>query len=136
MNLHLTPTLPARASPLMLGAADAVLVLCAVTLGSVTGILPFFGSQATPRHEPVVLSVAPGPVAASQCPSCGTVLMIRTYELSDGSDASQDGGKKRFVYRVTVRMEDGSFRTLSQGAEPGFRPGDKVRLAQGALVSN
>jgi outer membrane lipoprotein SlyB len=40
---------------------------------------------------------------------------------------------KRLVYRVTVRMDDGSFRTLSQAAPPAFAVGDKVRVVQGAL---
>jgi outer membrane lipoprotein SlyB len=41
--------------------------------------------------------------------------------------------KKHIVYRVTVKMNDGSFRTVSQAAAPGFAVGDKVRLVQGAL---
>jgi outer membrane lipoprotein SlyB len=41
--------------------------------------------------------------------------------------------KKHVVYRVTVRMDDGSFRTLSQASVPAFAPGDKVRVVQGAL---
>jgi outer membrane lipoprotein SlyB len=40
---------------------------------------------------------------------------------------------KRIVYRVTVRMDDGSFRTVSQASAPAFAVGDKVRLVQGAL---
>ena len=41
--------------------------------------------------------------------------------------------KKHVVYRVTVRMDDGSFRTVSQAAAPAFAIGDKVRVVQGAL---
>jgi outer membrane lipoprotein SlyB len=41
--------------------------------------------------------------------------------------------KKHVVYRVTVRMDDGSFRTVSQANAPAFAVGDKVRLVQGAL---
>ena len=42
--------------------------------------------------------------------------------------------RARTVYRVTVRMDDGSFRTFSQAAPA--RPGDRVRVADGALVAS
>jgi outer membrane lipoprotein SlyB len=41
--------------------------------------------------------------------------------------------KTHVVYRVTVRMDDGSFRTVSQASAPAFAIGDKVRVVQGAL---
>jgi outer membrane lipoprotein SlyB len=39
------------------------------------------------------------------------------------------------VYRVTVRMDDGSFRTVSQSHEPSVAIGSKVRVANGSLVA-
>ena len=42
--------------------------------------------------------------------------------------------KKRHAYRLTVRMEDGSVRTLSQSTPPAFAGGDKVKGVDGALV--
>lgn len=39
------------------------------------------------------------------------------------------------VYRVTVRMDDGSFRTVSQSHEPVVAVGSKVRVANGSLVA-
>jgi len=41
--------------------------------------------------------------------------------------------KKQVTYRVTVRMDDGSYRTVSQSAPPSL--GEKVRIVDGALVS-
>lgn len=38
------------------------------------------------------------------------------------------------VYRVTVRMDDGSFRTVSQSHAPAVPLGSKVRVANGSLV--
>ena len=32
------------------------------------------------------------------------------------------------AYEVTVRMQDGSTRTVSQDSQPGWRPGEKVRV--------
>ena len=42
--------------------------------------------------------------------------------------------KKHYVYRVTVRMDDGSMRALSQSTPPAFAVGDKVRLVDGNLT--
>ncbi len=42
--------------------------------------------------------------------------------------------KKHYAYRVTVRMDDGSFRTLSQASPPAFAVGEKVRIVDGALA--
>ena len=42
--------------------------------------------------------------------------------------------KKRPAYRVTVRMDDGSFRTVSLSTPPVFAVGDKVRVVEGKLA--
>ena len=42
--------------------------------------------------------------------------------------------KKRYAYRVTVRMDDGSYRTISLSSPPTFAAGDKVRVVEGKLV--
>jgi outer membrane lipoprotein SlyB len=43
--------------------------------------------------------------------------------------------KKRYSYRVTVRMDDGSFRTISQSQPPAVAVGSKVRVSDGTLVA-
>lgn len=43
--------------------------------------------------------------------------------------------KKRQTWRVTVRMEDGSYRTLSQSQPPAFAVGAKVRVSDGTLLA-
>lgn len=45
------------------------------------------------------------------------------------------GMKKRTVYRVSVRMDDGSIRTLTQSTSPGFGVGEKVRIVDGQVVA-
>jgi len=42
--------------------------------------------------------------------------------------------KKRYAYRVTVHMDDGSFRTVSLSSPPTLAVGDKVRVVEGRLV--
>jgi len=43
--------------------------------------------------------------------------------------------KKHYSYRVTVRMDDGSFRTISQSTIPTVVVGGRVRIANGTLVA-
>lgn len=43
--------------------------------------------------------------------------------------------KKRYSYRVTVRMDDGSYRTVSQASAPTVAVGTKVRVDDGVLVA-
>lgn len=42
--------------------------------------------------------------------------------------------RKRFVWRVTLRMDDGSFRAISLSSPPAFAVGEKVRVVEGHLV--
>ncbi|GAB2875356.1 glycine zipper 2TM domain-containing protein [Pseudoduganella ginsengisoli] len=39
------------------------------------------------------------------------------------------------TYVITVRMDNGKVRTFHQSAQPGWRPGDPVRIVNGALHS-
>ena len=50
-----------------------------------------------------------------------------------GSEAAKSV-RKRHTYRVTVRMDDGSFRAISQSGPLVFAVGDKVRVVEGRLV--
>ena len=43
--------------------------------------------------------------------------------------------KKRYAYRVTVRMDDGSYRTVFQASAPTVAVGTKVRVTDGALIA-
>jgi outer membrane lipoprotein SlyB len=43
--------------------------------------------------------------------------------------------KHRYSYRVTVRMDDGSFRTVSQSNAPAVASGERVRVVNGAVVA-
>jgi hypothetical protein len=168
MNFHLDAPASLRASPVLLGAALVITLACALALGSAAGVIPNLAPHRPMPYEPVTLPAPAGGDAALQCPTCGTVLMIRTYEVrgepfdtggatapgtvapgtakatgsavsaarpADTAMPAQDPLKKRSVFRVTLRMEDGSVRTVSQGAEPEFRPGDKVRLLPGSVVT-
>ncbi|HSD62010.1 MAG TPA: glycine zipper 2TM domain-containing protein [Burkholderiales bacterium] len=39
------------------------------------------------------------------------------------------------AYRITVRMEDGTYRTVTQRNAPGYGVGERVKLVDGAIVA-
>jgi|APFre7841882724_1041349.scaffolds.fasta_scaffold00152_18 hypothetical protein len=85
--------------------------------------------QADP--EPVIRLNDP-----SICVVCGVVEAVRPHETRVPRDAANSGASAaRTAWRVTVRMEDGSYRTLSQADPPAFRPGDRVRITDGAIAA-
>lgn len=43
---------------------------------------------------------------------------------------------KRHSYRVTVRMDDGTFRTVSQSSRPAVTVGERVRIANGIVLAS
>jgi outer membrane lipoprotein SlyB len=79
------------------------------------------------------------PVASSSCATCGTVEAIRTVELRGDAAGAQELDQhlsRRVVYRVTVRLDDGSYRTLSQATPPSIVVGGKVRIVSGVVVAH
>jgi hypothetical protein len=50
------------------------------------------------------------------------------------SGAADKNERKRIVWRVTLHMDDGSFRAVSLPRPPVFAVGDKVRVVEGRLV--
>ncbi|MCL4799339.1 MAG: hypothetical protein KJ025_07115 [Burkholderiales bacterium] len=67
--------------------------------------------------------VAPRPIG-SGCATCGTVELVRAT-ASRGTPGT---------HRITIRMDDGSYRTISQPRAPGIGPGEKVRIVDGVVV--
>ena len=49
-------------------------------------------------------------------------------------DAIEGHVKKQTAWRVTVRLDDGSVRTLQQSAQPPFAIGDRVRIVDGKAI--
>jgi outer membrane lipoprotein SlyB len=146
-----------RASPLIAIAAVSVMVLGLIGVAVVTGVLP---NGTSPNLSGAAQTVPAAQPQAVTCALCGTIEAIRTVEVVDdagggtladmgrdsgatilgssGSAASgneiTEGARKRYAYRVTVRMDDGSYRTVSLAAPPALVVGDKVRMVEGKLV--
>ena len=55
------------------------------------------------------------------------------YMMFDVGEAAEPGARTRFVYRVTLQMDDGSYRTFSKSEPPPLRVGARVRVLNGAI---
>lgn len=50
-------------------------------------------------------------------------------------NAIEKNVKKHYSYRVTVRMDDGSFRAVSQSSAPAVAVGERVRVSDGTVIA-
>ncbi len=152
-----------RINPFSAGALLSILIVGLVGASAIGGLRPGLLSQdgGTPGrgapasgHSRVQQPGAAGISAAglmSGCATCGTVEAIRTVQVrgrdvpgapavpspAQGGAGDETGrdAKPRFAYRLTIRMEDGSYRAVSQATTPAFAVGDKVRVKDAALFS-
>ena len=122
--------MPTRPQLVALGAAASATVVGLVALSAMSGRTPPLRADTS---EPIAARVPVAPAGAVSCANCGAVEAIRTVAVPEGADAGRDSGR-RVVYRITVRMDDGLYRTLSQAAPPAVAVGEKVRVVDGAVV--
>jgi hypothetical protein len=131
-----TATIRTRANPILVGTA-AIAALAAIAAAA--GWLPVAKSQAgTDRGmRPVAQAASDSGAASAACATCGIVEAVRIVEVRGDARAVGDSGRAggtRLSYRVTVRMADGSYRTLAQPTPPSVAVGDRVRVAEGVVV--
>jgi hypothetical protein len=145
----MAPASRRKTPPLLLAAIISVVSLVGVVV--LTGLY----APGAVRRDATALGEVQGSMRAdvepairvndpSICALCGVVEAVRPYEIRstsvvNASDDTRESGAAALVprtaYRVTVRMEDGSYRTLSQPKRPVFKSGDRVRIADGTLVA-
>lgn len=120
-----------RKGPITLAvAATLVLVVAAVAVavrfvpGTGAGPADAAGASAPAAAQPEDRPVR----AATACASCGTVESVRPVEVKRATGTAT-------VYRVTVRMDDGSYRAISHPTPPGIGAGEKVRIVDGAVLA-
>ena len=132
--------------PLLITAGVAAIAASVAGIATVTGSPPGSYSRGS---TPVAGSTAAASMSASgrpACATCGVVESVREVGgnraagvevrlVASGTPADAALETKRVSYRVTVRMDDGSYRTLSQPAPPAVAVGDAVRVADGAVVT-
>ena len=107
----------AKIHPVVIGAAAAVLGSGALGAAALTGMLPLTSSRPERAAEPVIETVG--------CAHCGIVESVRVA----GKNV-----KNSTLYRVTVRMDDGSVRSVSLPSAPGYAVGDRVRVLNGSQL--
>jgi len=107
----------AKAHPVVIGAAVAVLVFGALAAAALTGMLPIASSR--PEYA------TPPAIKTAGCAHCGVVESVRVAEKNV---------KNSTRYRVTVRMDDGSMRSVSLPTAPGYAVGDRVRVLNGSQL--
>jgi outer membrane lipoprotein SlyB len=50
-----------------------------------------------------------------------------------GSTAGATGSSSEPVYKVTLRMDDGSTKVVTQETAPTYRQGDRINLTEGVI---
>jgi outer membrane lipoprotein SlyB len=78
-----------------------------------------------------------GGLLGNQIGSGGTRTVLTVGGAAGGAfagDAIEGHMKKHTSWQVTVRLEDGSVRTLSQSTQPPFAVGDRVRIVNGTSL--
>jgi outer membrane lipoprotein SlyB len=75
-----------------------------------------------------------GGLAAAAIGKDGSTMIVGTDGTAASGSEIGTSVKKRYAHRVTVRMDDGSYRTVSLSSPPALAVGDKVRVVEGKLV--
>ena len=78
-----------------------------------------------------------GGVVGNQFGRGGTRTLLTIGGAAGGAfagDAIEKNLNKHTAWRVTVRLDDGSVRTLPQKAQPPFAVGDRVRIVDGSGI--
>ncbi len=151
-----------RANPLIAIAAVSVMVVCVVGVAAITGVLPNktspeqIGVTLTDSARSAQIVDCPvcgtvelirtvevrdeageasggGLAAAAMGKEDGTAVLGIGVGAASGSEI-ETSVKTRYAHRVTVRMDDGSYRTVSLSSPPALAVGDKVRVVEGRLV--
>ncbi len=118
-----------RNYPLLIGAGVALVISGLVGAAAVTGALPAqspAGSAGAPGLEKTATAAA---AKKANCRTCGVIAAVRRAQV----DEIDKQVKKQTVYRVTVRMDDGSERTVTQASAPALAVGARVRVNGNAL---
>ncbi|OYO26542.1 hypothetical protein CD932_25325 [Janthinobacterium sp. PC23-8] len=54
---------------------------------------------------------------------------------SSGTAGATAGSTGNMMYRVTLRLDDGSTRAVMQNSQPAYQVGDKVKMVNGLVQS-
>lgn len=146
-------------TPIVKIAAVAVIVFAAVGVAAMTGLIPTSlskedAAKACPTCgvvESIRLVELKGQGTGAGAVTGGVVGAVVGNQIGSGRGndlatiAGAAGGayaghqiernvRKTTAFRITVRMHDGSVRSVTQRHDPGVGTGDSVRLVNGTVV--
>ncbi len=158
----MSETTQSSQSPIVKIAAVAIIIFSAVGVGMMTGIIPGASSKNAAQEaakeclncgviESIKLVELKGEGSGAGAVAGGVLGAVVGNEVGAGRGktlatvAGAAGGayagneveknmKKSTYFRVTVRMNNGGARTITQKTDPGFKTGDSVKIENGALV--
>ncbi|HVS26808.1 MAG TPA: hypothetical protein VHE58_05855 [Burkholderiales bacterium] len=148
--------LPFKTSPLVIIAAVSVIISSLIGIAAIAGHIPSVSSKINEADaaraelqsgKPFVSSVVPldaksAPTqhlveAVKACPNCGVIESITANQEKGDAYAVHEVEKnvnKKITYQVKVRMNNGTYRVVSQQDQPVFRVGEKVKIVNGTVV--
>ena len=148
---------PFKTIPSIIIAAVSVIILSIIGIAAITGQMPAVKSEtsepATRGEEsgiklnitPIIMekrASAQQMEQANPCVNCGVVDSIITNDVKGGSGKAgivagretEKNVNKPAAYQVKVRMDDGTYRVISQQDHPVFHVGEKVKIVNGMVV--
>ena len=133
---------PFNTSPSIIIAAVSAIILSLVGIVVITNEIRAVNSTTSepearggePGIKPNVTSFVLEKLASAQkaelarhCANCGVVDSITMYEVKKNLN-------KTVTHQVKVRMDNGTYRVVSQQDQPIFHVGDKVKIVNGEVV--
>jgi hypothetical protein len=151
------PSLLFKTNPLVIIAAVSVIIFSLVGIGAITGDILALNSEtsepaARGKVSGIKLKITPiflekrasaqKVEQAKPCANCAVVDSIIVNEVkgdSGGVDLVANGvagGKiaAASTYQVKVRMDDGTYRVITQQNQPVFHVGEKVKIVNDKIV--
>jgi hypothetical protein len=128
----------------LLGGGIVVLLVSGIAIASLAisaqgsnGIL----APAEPPDAAAALAGAVPGAGAYRCPECGVIDSVRKIETPDelievhapGRSLANNRGEGKPVgkYAITIRLQDGSMRVITDAHPANWRPGERVHLIGG-----
>lgn len=128
-------------------AAISLIVFCGAGVAALMGWIPVsLGKPEAPLVTKIEQPAAPV-VAAAHCTECGVVHSVRKVQAkrkgagpgAAGALAGNEISKPATpanAYEITVDLDDGTSRVITEASAPSWRNGDKVRIVNGVIESN
>ncbi len=96
---------------------------------SATGTTSQSTAMATPGVVVLIETIPRGQAGTMDNPASGT-----TSQSGTSGTAGVTGSSSDVAYRITVRLDDGTTRVMTQQAAPSFQTGDRVRMGSDGVL--